>query len=84
LFYVVNKLILSKMDYWIFVQGFYGEVYKGTLEQDKDTEPQLVAIKKLKMNAVATSLQDFEREINIMKVSYFWNQFHNFALLTVL
>jgi len=48
-------------------QGFYGEVYKGTLEQDKDTEPQLVAIKKLKMNAVATSLQDFEREINIMK-----------------
>ena len=53
------------------VQGFYGEVYKGTLEEDKDTEPQLVAIKKLKMNAVATSLQDFEREINIMKVSYF-------------
>jgi len=53
------------------VQGFYGEVYKGTLEQDKDTEPQLVAIKKLKMNAVATSLQDFEREISIMKVSYF-------------
>ena len=72
------------MDYWICVQGFYGEVYKGTLEQDKDTEPQLVAIKKLKMNAVATSLQDFEREISIMKVSYFWDQFHNFVLLTVL
>jgi serine/threonine protein kinase len=66
------------------VQGFYGEVYKGTLEQDKDTEPQLVAIKKLKMNAVATSLQDFEREINIMKVSYFLNQFDNFVLFTVL
>jgi hypothetical protein len=38
----------------------------------------------LKMNAVATSLQDFEREINIMKVSHFWDQFHNFVLLTVL
>ncbi|XP_069675687.1 tyrosine-protein kinase hopscotch [Periplaneta americana] len=48
-------------------QGFYGEVYKGTLEQDKDMEPQLVAIKKLKTNAVETSLQDFEREITIMK-----------------
>ncbi|KDR06554.1 Tyrosine-protein kinase hopscotch [Zootermopsis nevadensis] len=48
-------------------QGFYGEVYKGTLEQDKDTEPQLVAIKKLKTNAVESILQDFEREITIMK-----------------
>lgn len=54
------------------MQGFYGEVYKGTLERDKDMEPQLVAIKKLKTNAVETSLQDFEREITIMKVSYSW------------
>lgn len=45
-------------------------MYKGTLEQDKDTEPQLVAIKKLKTNAVESILQDFEREITIMKVSY--------------
>jgi hypothetical protein len=45
-------------------------VYKGTLEQDKDMEPQLVAIKKLKTNAVEASLQDFEREITIMKVNY--------------
>jgi len=63
------------MPHWIFmlydfIQGFYGEVYKGTLEQDKDMEPQLVAIKKLKTNAVETSLQDFEREITIMKVNY--------------
>jgi serine/threonine protein kinase len=52
------------------VQGFYGEVYKGILEQDKDMEPQVVAIKKLKTNAVETSLQDFEREVTIMKVCY--------------
>uniref|UniRef100_A0A1B6DNP3 non-specific protein-tyrosine kinase n=2 Tax=Clastoptera arizonana TaxID=38151 RepID=A0A1B6DNP3_9HEMI len=49
-------------------QGFYGEVYKGSLEQlDKDTEPQLVAVKKLKSNSLSASLQDFEREIDIMK-----------------
>lgn len=61
------------MDLHVFclcAQGFYGEVYKGTLERDKDLEPQLVAIKKLKTNAVETSLQDFEREITIMKVNY--------------
>ncbi|XP_017778377.1 PREDICTED: tyrosine-protein kinase hopscotch [Nicrophorus vespilloides] len=50
-------------------QGFYGEVYKGTLEHigDKESPPQLVAIKKLKSSAVSSCLQDFEREISIMK-----------------
>ncbi|KAB0805260.1 hypothetical protein PPYR_02230 [Photinus pyralis] len=50
-------------------QGFYGEVYKGTLEYlgDEDSEPRLVAVKKLKTSAVSTCLQDFEREISIMK-----------------
>lgn len=35
---------------------------------DKDREPRRVAVKKLKTNAVASGLQDFEREISIMKV----------------
>lgn len=50
-------------------QGFYGEVYKGTLEYlgDKDSEPRQVAVKKLKTSAVSTCIQDFEREISIMK-----------------
>lgn len=50
-------------------QGFYGEVYRGTLEYvgDKDIEPRQVAIKKLKSSALASSVQDFEREIAIMK-----------------
>ncbi|GLH06136.1 Tyrosine-protein kinase Abl [Gryllus bimaculatus] len=48
-------------------QGFYGEVYRGTLEQGSESEPQLVAVKKLKTNALGTTLQDFEREISIMK-----------------
>lgn len=51
-------------------QGFYGEVYRGTLERDnaKDTEPQQVAVKKLKTRALEADLRDFEREISIMKV----------------
>ncbi|XP_033221595.1 tyrosine-protein kinase hopscotch isoform X2 [Belonocnema kinseyi] len=50
-------------------QGFYGEVYLGTLEREncKDSEPQRVAVKKLKMRAVEADLRDFEREISIMK-----------------
>ncbi|KAF5275199.1 hypothetical protein FQR65_LT04231 [Abscondita terminalis] len=48
-------------------QGFYGEVYKGTLESVGDGESRQVAVKKLKSSAVSTSLQDFEREISIMK-----------------
>ncbi|KAF2897768.1 hypothetical protein ILUMI_08399 [Ignelater luminosus] len=50
-------------------QGFYGEVFKGTLEylNDQDKEPRQVAIKKLRKDAVSTCLQDFEREISIMK-----------------
>lgn len=43
-------------------------MYRGNLEKDKDTEPQLVAVKKLKTNALNSCLQDFEREISIMKV----------------
>lgn len=35
---------------------------------DKDMEPRQVAVKKLKTTAVSTCLQDFEREISIMKV----------------
>lgn len=51
-------------------QGFYGEVYRGTLEKEnsKDSEPQRVAVKKLKMRSVEADLRDFEREISIMKV----------------
>lgn len=52
-------------------QGFYGEVYKGTLEYggygDSAVEPRKVAVKKLKSSASESCLQDFEREINIMK-----------------
>lgn len=47
-------------------QGFYGEVYKGTLER-MDCEAELVAVKKLRTDALSTTLADFEREINIMK-----------------
>ncbi|XP_063222235.1 tyrosine-protein kinase hopscotch [Bacillus rossius redtenbacheri] len=47
-------------------QGFYGEVFRGTMERD-DCEPQLVAVKKLKGDAMGAVLQDFEREISIMK-----------------
>lgn len=52
-------------------QGFYGEVYRGTLEREngKDTEQQQVAIKKLKTKALEADIRDFEREIAIMKVS---------------
>lgn len=51
-------------------QGFYGEVYLGLLERDNAEEggSQQVAVKKLKMKAAQQDLQDFEREIEIMKV----------------
>lgn len=50
-------------------QGFYGEVFRGTLEYvgNKDIELRQVAVKKLKSSAVGSGLQDFEREIAIMK-----------------
>ncbi|XP_012263583.2 tyrosine-protein kinase hopscotch [Athalia rosae] len=50
-------------------QGFYGEVYRGTLERDsKDVgNQQQVAVKKLKTKALEADLRDFEREISIMK-----------------
>ena len=59
-------------------QGFYGEVYLGTLERDggKDIEPQQVAVKKLKMRALEADLRDFEREIDIMKVNYIFINKH--------
>lgn len=52
-------------------QGYYGEVYRGTLEREtgKDIESQQVAIKKLKTRALEADIRDFEREIAIMKVT---------------
>ncbi|KAL0279111.1 UNVERIFIED_CONTAM: hypothetical protein PYX00_000731 [Menopon gallinae] len=47
-------------------QGFYGEVFKGYLER-ADREPQPVAVKKLKSNALSTTRLDLEREIAIME-----------------
>ncbi|XP_030744957.1 tyrosine-protein kinase JAK2 isoform X2 [Sitophilus oryzae] len=50
--------------------GFYGDVYRGTLEyfNNPDIEPRVVAVKKLKSSAMSSScLADFEREIKIMK-----------------
>lgn len=51
-------------------QGFYGDVFRGTLEDlsDDASEPVIVAVKKLKSFAVSSCVQDFEREISIMKV----------------
>ncbi|KAK9719328.1 Protein tyrosine and serine/threonine kinase [Popillia japonica] len=50
-------------------QGFYGDVYRATLEKigDEDYEPRKVAVKKLKKAPELSHLQDFEREISIMK-----------------
>lgn len=52
-------------------QGFYGEVYLGIMEkEDNATSPVQVAVKKLK-NLGDTELRDindFQREIDIMKV----------------
>lgn len=67
------------------LQGFYGEVYKGTLEYlgNEEVEPRMVAVKKLKANAVASCLQDFEREINIMKVVNLWKHVFRFLILFI-
>uniref|UniRef100_A0A8D8V4Y1 Tyrosine-protein kinase hopscotch n=1 Tax=Cacopsylla melanoneura TaxID=428564 RepID=A0A8D8V4Y1_9HEMI len=55
-------------------QGFYGEVYKGLLQNKDLTErpgpedKQTVAVKKLKaQTGIDTSLVDFRREVDIMK-----------------
>ncbi|XP_018575344.1 tyrosine-protein kinase hopscotch [Anoplophora glabripennis] len=50
-------------------QGFYGEVYRASLESVNrpDEKPRKVAVKKLKATALSSCIQDFEREINIMK-----------------
>lgn len=63
----IFKKICKTSLHFVNVQGFYGEVYKGTLEYngDKDIEPRQVAVKRLKTSA---GLQDFEREIDIMQV----------------
>ncbi|KAK9497663.1 hypothetical protein O3M35_004350 [Rhynocoris fuscipes] len=48
-------------------QGFYGEVFKGYLEDKNSTaEAQMIAVKKLKTNR-PSCMKDFEREIEIMK-----------------
>lgn len=52
-------------------------MYKGTLER-LDCEAELVAVKKLRADALSTTLVDFEREIAIMSVS-----FHLFQLLFI-
>ncbi|XP_015172181.1 PREDICTED: tyrosine-protein kinase hopscotch isoform X2 [Polistes dominula] len=48
-------------------QGFYGEVYKGMLDKKKDTEPEIVAVKRLKSHTLEANVHDFQREISIMK-----------------
>lgn len=50
-------------------QGFYGEVYRGTLEKQGKNDLQQVAVKKLKTLAIE-AIRDFEREISIMKVMF--------------
>ncbi|KAF7271454.1 hypothetical protein GWI33_015675 [Rhynchophorus ferrugineus] len=47
--------------------GFYGDVYKGTLEYFTNEDVRIVAVKKLKSSSVSSCLEDFEREIKIMK-----------------
>lgn len=53
-------------------QGFYGEVFKGIRTNARNNEVQEIAIKMLKtqMNDFErTNQNDFEREIEIMKVN---------------
>jgi len=52
----------------LLFQGFYGDVYRGILERESmNKEPEMVAVKRLKGDAISSCLQDFEREIAIMK-----------------
>lgn len=52
-------------------QGFYGEVYRGTLEYfDTEKKPREVAVKKLKTNGPSAHQADFQREIDIMTVRF--------------
>jgi len=59
-------------------EGFYGEVYKGTLRRRNGKEvdsEQDVAVKKLKTQENSENVLDFEREIKIMEVNHcFKNQ----------
>lgn len=59
-------------------EGFYGEVYKGTLRRRNGKEvdsEQDVAVKKLKTQEDSENVLDFEREIKIMEVNHcFKNQ----------
>lgn len=54
-------------------EGFYGEVYKGTLRRRNGKEvdsEQDVAVKKLKTQEDSENVLDFEREIKIMEVNH--------------
>jgi Protein tyrosine and serine/threonine kinase len=63
--YLTHKTVLTKTA----LKGFYGDVYRGILERESmNKEPELVAVKRLKGDAISSCLQDFEREIAIMKV----------------
>lgn len=58
-------------------EGFYGEVYKGTLRRRNGKEidsEQDVAVKKLKTQEDSENVLDFEREIKIMEVNHFKTQ----------
>lgn len=57
-------------------EGFYGEVYKGTLRRRNGKEvdsEQDVAVKKLKTQEDSENVLDFEREIKIMEVNHCFN-----------
>lgn len=63
---LIMQLLINIVNH---LQGFYGEVFKGMLEYlNAEQEPRKVAVKKLKSSAQTSTIQDFEREINIMKV----------------
>jgi len=65
IFYLILKNVSTKT----VLKGFYGDVYRGILERESmNKEPELVAVKRLKGDAISSCLQDFEREIAIMKV----------------
>lgn len=69
-------------------EGFYGEVYKGTLRRRNSKEidsEQDVAVKKLKTQEDSENVLDFEREIKIMEVNHrFKNQLFLKKLLYIL
>ncbi|XP_077293855.1 tyrosine-protein kinase hopscotch [Arctopsyche grandis] len=48
-------------------RGFYGFVFKGSLQKDGECESRLVAVKKLISNSEKSQLEDFDQEIKIAK-----------------